>query len=73
MLSLPQGAEACSVVVNDRLDEAPVVVQKQAHGLRDLLYAVVAVGDELFGLDTAAGDELGHAAQEQPPAAAARL
>ena len=46
------------------------MVQKQAHGLWDLFHAVVAVGDELFRLDPAAGDELGHAAQEEPSAAA---
>lgn len=60
-----------SVVVNDRLDEAAVVLEEEVHGRRDLVQPVEAVGDELFRRHPAPGDELGHPGHPQPAACAA--
>lgn len=37
-----------SIIINNRLNQAAVVVQKQVHGVNYMLHAVVAVGDEFF-------------------------
>ena len=45
-----------SIIINNRLNQAAVVVQKQIHGVNYMLHAVVAVGNEFFRRYTPRGD-----------------
>lgn len=45
-----------SIIINNRLNKAAVVVQKQVHGVNYMLHTAVAVSNELFRCNTPRGD-----------------